>query len=208
MKIAIIHNPEITDREKYIFPLIRLFRDVSIVDAVIPKRGHSLLEKSIVGSTASHLKAISKYLINEPLLVLEDDAIIDSEIYSNIVSLNSVPEDCGAIILGGDGLPEPIGTWTPIVKKFSSAKAVIYLPRIKKTNFTETVWEILALSAIEQNSSLCHESIIMQSMQFNGIKLYRPPLLAVINTDTVSINTNKEFHDIKARVDDIPTNNR
>lgn len=200
MKITIIHRPERTDREEYILQLIRAFKDVSILDAVIPKRGESSAGKSIAGCTASHIRAVSKYLINEPLLVLEDDAVIDSQAYAKIVSLKSIPEDCGAITLGGDGLPRPVDIWTPVTGKFFGTQAIIYLPRIKKTKFTEMAWEILALSPVEGEGALCYESIMMQSLHINGLKLYRPPLLAATAAKTVSDRTGEVEERINSTV--------
>lgn len=191
MNVVVIHRPERTDREKFIISIIRYFKQVSIFDAIVPARGGSQSGRAIAGCSASHLKSISKYMNNDALLVLEDDAIINEQAFDKIISLKNIPQDCGAIILGADGLPEPTNIWTPITARFYGTQAVIYFPAILKSKFIETAWEILALSNVEGNGAVCYESILLQSIIKNGLKLYRPPLLAVTAGETVSDRSGK-----------------
>jgi hypothetical protein len=194
MKTVIIHRSERTDREQFLLPLMRFFKGIKITEAVVPPRNNLPYEQAIVGCSASHLNAILTDLPdNEPLLVLEDDAVLDPSLWQQFSQSSQIPKDCGAIILGGDGLTESKGDWTAIDKPFFGSQAVIYLPVLKKSAFMLNAWRILATSqvgkATDGSVGLCYESVLMSSLRSCGLSLYRPAVLPFTTAESVSDRT-------------------
>lgn len=189
MQTTIIHRPERTDREAFLVPLLRFFRDVRLMDACIPRTTEDHSARAVRGCSASHLLAIEQSDPNRPLLVLEDDAVMDESHYRRVQALGDAPSDCGAILLGGDGLPNK-HPWNRVTGKYFGSQAVLYLPALKQSRFLHHAWKLLALheTGVESQGAvrLCYESILQQSVAAAGLHLYAPMVLPFTTGDSFS----------------------
>jgi hypothetical protein len=180
MHTTIIHRPQRTDREPFLLPLLRFFRDVRIMDACVPQTTEDPASRAVRGCSASHLLAIEQSDPNRPLLVLEDDAVLDESLYRKVQALGDAPRDCGAILLGGDGLPNQ-HPWNRVTARYFGSQAVLYLPALKQSRFVSHAWKLLALheTGIECPGAvrLCYESLLQQSVLAAGLHLYAPMVL-------------------------------
>lgn len=181
MKTYIIHDPERRDRNNNVADLCNTFDNTTITHAIIPKWDENNHSKTVRGCSLSHLKILEVNLnYNHPVLILEDDAIIRAHVLPNILS-EPVPNDCGAIIMGGDVVNNfKMGDefYLEILSPFFGTQAVWYnMTAIAKTPFILEAYKLLASEKIGNDDGgvgLCLESILMTAMNRCGLKIYRP----------------------------------
>lgn len=190
MQVAIIHRPERTDRESNLCELLRFFKDVRVTNAIVLSNltgNDSAL--AIRGCAASHLQAFEQSNPHAPILILEDDAKIDEKLYRYVQSLGPAPKDCGAVILGADGLPEAKGPWNELTDKYYGSQAVLYFQNLRQTNFLTSAWKLLATTDINSKEHVCYESVLQQSVAAAGLKLYYPAQLPFTTIESYSDRT-------------------
>jgi hypothetical protein len=178
MKVVIIHRPERTDRIRNIAKLLDIYPDAVIEHAAVPAWVDKPIDKAMRGCTLSHLNCIRKHLTNEPLLVLEDDAVAIPE---NLAELpNTFPANALAVVVGGDvdqfGDELDYG-FRKVLPKFFGTQAMIYLPSIWQTPFLLNAYALTANNHIghaPNGGSICFESMLLQSTMGTGKAFYRP----------------------------------
>jgi len=202
---TIIHRPERTDRQKFIDDIKDYFIRIKILDAITAKNANMPNENCNFGAgcSASHLMAVEKSNTDKPLLVLEDDAVIDKQKYKQFLSLGNPPEDCGIILLGGGDhawessigwkLPERTESWTQVNKSFFGSHAVIYMPIIHKTKFLQNAWRNLFFFPKEGPDSWMTENILKLTIESVNLKIYRPIVLPFTFGESISDRNNKKI---------------
>ena len=179
---VIIHQPHRNDRIQSLANLATAIGGASIFQAVEPSFGDAL-SKSVKGCSMSHLQIVESQ--TEDVLVLEDDALADAKGWEAWLSHAELPEDCGAILLGGDAknYGEPVKDFHPITGEFFGTQAVHYLTaKLKSKDFTKAALAIMVMnpvgSPVQGVKGLCYESILLSALQTIGLKLYRPARMA------------------------------
>jgi hypothetical protein len=202
---TIIHRPERTDRQKFINDIKDYFIRIKILDAITAKNANMPNDNCNFGTgcSASHLIAVEKSNADKPLLVLEDDAVIDKQKYKQFLSLGNPPEDCGIILLGGGDhpwgstigweLPERTQSWTQVDKPFFGSHAVIYMPIIHKTKFLQNAWRNLFFFPKEGPDSWMTENILKLTIESVNLKIYRPIVLPFTFGESISDRNNKKI---------------
>jgi hypothetical protein len=192
---TIIHRPERTDRQKFIDDIKDYFIRIKILDAITAKNANMPNENCNFGAgcSASHLMAVEKSNINKPLLVLEDDAVIDKQKYKQFLALGNPPEDCAVILLGGDKLSKTKESWTQVDKPFFGSHAVIYMPIIHKTKFLQNAWRNLFFFPKEGPDSWMTENILKLTIESVNLKIYRPKVLPFTAGESFSDRTKQSF---------------
>lgn len=192
---TIIHLKKRTDRLKFIDNLKKYFPKLKIFDAVTAKNANMLNENCNFGGgcTASQLMVIHKSNKNEPLLVLEDDAVLDKEKYEQFLNLSDPPKDCGIILLGGDNLPKANGDWTEVNTDYCGGHAIVYMPIIHKTKFLENAWRYLFFLPKEGPDSWITEAITRIVIKSVNLKIYRPNVLPFTAGKSISNRSKKSF---------------
>jgi hypothetical protein len=192
---TIIHMSQRTDREKFINDIKDYFPKVKIFNAITAKNANMLNENCDFGAgcTASHFMAIHESNKDEPLLVLEDDAVLDKKKYKQFLSLGNLPEDCGIILLGSDKLKKTNQNWTHVENDFCGTHALIYMPIIHKTKFLENAWRYLFFFPKEGSDSWLTEAILRIVIKSVNLKIYRPKVLPFTAGESFSDRTKEIF---------------
>ena len=114
----------------------------------------------------------------QPVLVLEDDAMVMPDAYREWLGTTSLPADCGAVLLGGDvdhHAPGPDG-WHEVLPPFWGSQAVAYnMPLLNRTPFLLNACELLASNQMGPHGNgfgLCYESVLLMALHSVGLKLY------------------------------------
>ena len=193
---TVIHLKERFDRLIFINNLKKYFPRLKILEAIEPKNANIYYDKCDFGAgcTASQLMAIDQSNKNEPLLVLEDDAVIDIKKYEQFLSLEDPPKDCGIILLGGDFLPKSTSSWTEVTTDYCGGHAMIYMPIIHKTKFLENAWKYLFFFPREGPDSWITEAIMRLVIKSVNLKIYRPNVLPFTAGKSISSRSKKIFN--------------
>jgi len=77
------------------------------------------------GCWASHTKALTGH---DPLVVLEDDAILEPDLFGNLAA-RTLPADWDLLYLGGEHLATPRPVWPGLVEVVSCHRTHAYLVR-------------------------------------------------------------------------------
>lgn len=192
---TIIHLPQRTDRQKFIDDIKRHFPKAKVFNAITAKHANMPNENCDFGAgcSASQLMAIHESNKNKPLLVLEDDAVLDKKKYKQFLALGDPPKDCGVILLGGDNLLKTKQTWAEVNETFCGGHAIIYMPIIHKTKFLENFWRYLFFFPKEGPDSWITEAILRIVVKSVNLKIYRPIVLPFTAGKSFSNRTKQIF---------------
>jgi hypothetical protein len=174
VKVFVIHQPERTDREANISRLRERFPNLELVNAHSPEWEQDLGARALRGCTAAHLLLAQQALHGEPVLVLEDDAVMEGE----LPSFDGIPSNVGIVLLGGDApyvgdeLPSGFRLFYP---PFFGTQAVLYLPRPSLFAFLLDAMgsSLLCQFGLAPNMA-CTESILYFSGSRTGYMVCRP----------------------------------
>jgi hypothetical protein len=192
---TIIHMSQRTDREKFINDIKDYFPNAKVFNAITAKNANMLNENCDFGAgcSASQLMAIHESNKDEPLLVLEDDAVLDKKKYKQFLALGNPPEDCAVILLGGDKLSKTKESWTEVNETFCGGHAIVYMPIIHKTKFLENFWRYLFFFPKEGPDSWITEAILRIVVKSINLKIYRPKVLPFTAAESFSDRTKQSF---------------
>jgi len=174
---VVIHRT--ASRHRYPKKLLELVGNARILEAICPDWDASDTNNSIRGCSLSHLAATQMdHLTRMPMLVLEDDAEVVPENYEKWLRLDDFPDDCGAILLGGDiksAIERPDGWWE--VRDFFGSQAVVYnLPLLDKTPWLQYAYAQLASQQVgpvgPRQIGTCYEHILWHAINACGLKTY------------------------------------
>lgn len=190
MQVYIIHRNTRTDRIPNIAKLLGAFPQAKILEAKVPMWEHNLHSRAMRGCLVSHLSAVKSFLSNEPILVLEDDAVLHPEAWAKYQK-SELPKDAHIVLLGADVEcfgDEGTGGFRPALPKFWGTHAVMYYPSLMRTQFLLNAFEAAATVNIadSQNNGVCCESIMMQAAGRAGLPIYRPHEMVFSTAESVS----------------------
>lgn len=177
MKSVVIHRQTRTDRIPLIAALLAAYPGTQILEAKVPVWETNLHNRAMRGCTVSHLSAVRAFLAPEnPLMVFEDDAV---PVDSYDLNLEAIPHDAGIIIYGGDAptYGENVSGFREVIPPFFGTQAVLYTPRLLKSEFLLNALEIAASVCVGiygKTGGLCFESILLKALGPTGLKVYRP----------------------------------
>ena len=175
---VIIHQSGREDRKASVLELFRKVGNCRMLEAVAPLWESAPANVAVRGCSLSHLRALRLHGGNRPLLVLEDDAKVMPAAYQAWLETTTLPDDCGAVLLGGDvEHHEPAADgWHEVLPPFWGSQAVAYnTPLLGKTAFVTNALEITAANQVGPHGNgfgLCYESILLMALQSVGLKLH------------------------------------
>lgn len=190
---AIIHREQ--DRERV--PLINLMREVipssRIVGAFEPLWEQAKDVRSIRGCSVSHLKAYAA-IANEstPHLNLEDDAVVIPDGLKELAELESLPDDCGVLLVGSE-TPNiyKMGSFYEVVVPFHGAHGVLFnTPLLCKTHFLMHAWELLSTTEMSEKAC-CFEGLLFAACSRVGLRVYRMDKMAFSTSGGISSRTGR-----------------
>jgi exopolysaccharide biosynthesis predicted pyruvyltransferase EpsI len=175
MEVVIIHRQQRTDRIPIMAGLLNSFPKARILEAKVPLWETDLHSRAMRGCAVSHLSAVKAFLTeNNPLLVLEDDA----KVLTDLPDLSKIPSDAGIIVCGGDinVYGDDYGSgFREVLPPFYGTQAVIYLPRLLKSNYLLNAFERMATAPMGSGEGrVCTESLLLLTAKDSGLKIYRP----------------------------------
>ncbi|MBX3740256.1 MAG: polysaccharide pyruvyl transferase family protein [Akkermansiaceae bacterium] len=177
-RAVIIHQSGREDRKASVLELFHKVGNCRMLEAVAPLWESAPANVAVRGCSLSHLRALRLHGGNGPLLVLEDDAKVVPAAYGSWLRTTTLPDDCGAVLLGGDvahHTPGP-GGWHEVLPPFWGSQAVVYnTPLLAKTPFLINALEIIASNQVGPHGNgfgLCYESILLMALQSVGLKLH------------------------------------
>jgi len=179
MKTFIIHTYSQSDRNNNIIKLASDYDEVSIIRGIVPEWVKEPFDRAVLGCSLTHLNILQKYINEDNILILEDDAFLLSENVKDI-EISQIPEDAGILLLGGDNVPNynkinVTGTvYHEIHPPFYGTHAVWYnTDRLRNTDFLTNSYKALATNAVGKNG-ICYESVLLHGLLNTGLKIYRP----------------------------------
>jgi len=174
---VIIHQHHRQDRKASVMDLFRKVGNCRVLEAISPTWESASSNVAVRGCSLSHLRAL-RIFGSSPVLVLEDDAEVLPAAYEQWLQTDTLPADCGAVLLGGDvehHSPAP-GGWHEVQPPFWGTQAVAYnTPLLSQTAFLTNAYELLASNQMGPNGNgfgLCYESILLMALHSVGLKLY------------------------------------
>lgn len=178
MRVIVIHNPERTDRLTNIDRLRARFPQLEVKDARVPKWESDRHARCLRGCTSSHLQHARGVLNGVPVLVLEDDAVLEGE----LPALDSIPPSAGMVLLGGEA-PNAADESHPgfrlFLPPFFGTHAVLYLPRQSAYGFLLDAFETCSFASFGfETGDLCAESVLYTAGLRSGYPMYRPNKMA------------------------------
>ncbi len=177
-KAAVIHQSG--KPERYPAGLIAAVGNVRMQEALCPAWEAARENISIRGCSLSHLQALRRHAGGRPLLVLEDDAEMIPEHYDEWLDAGPLPEDAGAVLLGGDithhrESAEHPG-WHEVTGIYWGTHAVAYnAPALSRKEFLTNAYALLAgnqMGPAGNGFGLCYESVLLMALRRCGLKLY------------------------------------
>jgi len=175
---VVIHQSSRHDRKEGVMELFRKVGNCRMLEAVAPLWESAPANVAVRGCSLSHLRALRVHGGDGALLVLEDDAKVMPAAYEAWLQTTKLPEDCGAVLLGGDvqhHTPRPDG-WHEVLPPYWGSQAVVYnTPLLQGTDFLTNALEITASNQVGPHGNgfgLCYESILLMALQSVGLKLY------------------------------------
>jgi hypothetical protein len=190
MKTVVIHRKEDTHRVKAIESLRTFIPDLQVIEAKVPAWEDNKSSRSVRGCALSHLSAVRAYCHREPLLVLEDDAVIDADAFKALRENKSfnIPRDAAAILLGSEAAfygDELKGGMREVLPPFFGTQAVLYLPQ--HSEFLLSAFHGLSsLKVGTARGSVCYESIMAMAANDSKTRIYRPHEMCFTTTGGVS----------------------
>lgn len=178
-KSVIIHQSHRKDR--YPGRLRAALGNCKLQEALCPTWESSRENISVRGCSLSHLHALRHHgQDGKPILILEDDAEIIPAHYEEWLGIESLPPDCGAVLLGGNvhGFKEAkdYPGWYEVYGTFWGSQAVVYnQPVLKGSDFLVNAYIYLASNQIGpagNGTGLCYEYVLRMALQSSGLKLY------------------------------------
>lgn len=188
---VIIHQAKREDRKPSVIDLFHKVGNCRVFEAIAPTWESAPANIAVRGCSLSHLRALREHGGDQPILILEDDALVMPDAYEAWLQTHTLPADCGAVLLGGDvdhHAPGPDG-WHEVLPPYWGSQAVAYnLPLLNRTPFLTNAYEIIASNQIGPHGhgfGLCYESILLMALHSVGLKLYcRPDLAFSTQQDT------------------------
>lgn len=174
---VIIHQNHRQDRKASVMDLFHKVGNCRVLEAIAPTWESASSNIAVRGCSLSHLRALRIFGASS-VLVLEDDAEVLPAAYEAWLQTTALPDDCGAVLLGGDvehHSPGPDG-WHEVQPPYWGTQAVAYnMPLLNRTAFLTNAYELLASNQMGPHGSgfgLCYESILLMALHSVGLKLY------------------------------------
>jgi len=174
---VIIHQDHRQDRKASVMELFKHVGNCRVLEAIAPAWESASSNIAVRGCSLSHLRALRIFGAS-PILVLEDDAEVLPAAYEEWLQTDTLPDDCGAVLLGGDvehHTPGPDG-WHEVLPPFWGTQAVAYnTPLLNQTAFLTNAYELIASNQMGPHGGgggLCYESILLMALHSAGLKLY------------------------------------
>jgi len=192
MKTFIIHTFSQDDRINNVLKLASDYNETIITRGIVPSWIDEPFNRAVLGCSLSHLNIVQKYINDDNILILEDDALLLSESVKDIES-SEIPDDAGILLLGGDNVQNysanNVGDtiYHEIFPPFYGTHAVWYnTNKLKNTDFLINAYKSLAMYPVGKNG-ICYESVLLQGLANTGLKIYRPSTMLYSTIETFSL---------------------
>jgi len=183
MRVAIIHDSNRTDRDKYVDAIYDEYGSaVSIEPACSITWDIDSDSCAVRGCSLAHLKAVKRHIMKQDvdrLLVLEDDV---ERIEGVSLPDVSFPDDAAVIIVGSntENHGEIVNDeWVRVLPPFWGSHGILYnMNVLRRTMWLANAFEALATypTGTDRNDNIgvCYESIMCVACANTGTGIYRP----------------------------------
>lgn len=196
MKTFIIHNYDQSDRDDNVIKLSSNYDEVSIIRGIVPTWIENPFNRAVMGCSLTHLSILHKYINEESILVLEDDACLLPENVKEIEN-SKIPDDAGILLLGGDNVPNYNNinvnntVYHEIYPPFFGTHTVWYnTAKLKNTDFLINAYKTLASNSVGE-TGICYESVLLHGLLNTNLKIYRPANMLYTTIETFSSRNQK-----------------
>jgi hypothetical protein len=185
MNVSIIHRAARADREDNVRRLLALFPHAKVLSAMEPDWGSSAMTKAVRGCSLSHLLAVRHSPCNEPLLVIEDDAVLEGE----LPSFKDVPSDAAITLFGAEAVHygDSRGGYREVLPPFFGSHAVLYSPKFVHSSALVDAALLVASQELGANAGqMAYEGVLLGAVSRSGLKIYRPDRIPFTTLESVS----------------------
>lgn len=190
---AIIHRKVDKDRITLIDKVREVIPDAVIYEAFEPTWEPQPDTRAIRGVSVSHLKAFASYAKPGQLhMNLEDDVVLVPDAYEQLLSLDTLPDDCGVLLTGSE-TPHAykVGDLYEVELPYYGAHGVLFnSPVVLSTHFFTHAYELLSTTHMA-DSSCCFEGLLHTALKRVGLKVYRQDTMPFGTAGMLSSRTNK-----------------